>query len=122
LDCVICAPRRRERFVSLIAIISLAGVTLGTFALTVALSVMSGFQEDLRNRLLAFHPADNYRCAPTAACGIPPISPKKSRPIPGVIRVGAIRSPSQVYGGYRAANSGDAGSRLGWNFARRSRA
>jgi lipoprotein-releasing system permease protein len=35
--------RRRERFVSLIAIISLAGVTLGTFALTVALSVMSGF-------------------------------------------------------------------------------
>ena len=33
--------RRRERFVSLIAIISLAGVTLGTFALTVALSVMS---------------------------------------------------------------------------------
>ncbi len=48
--------RRRERFVSLIAIISLAGVTLGTFTLTVALSVMSGFQEDLRNRLLAFTP------------------------------------------------------------------
>ena len=37
--------RRRERFVSLIAIISLAGVALGTFALTVVLSVMSGFQE-----------------------------------------------------------------------------
>ncbi len=48
--------RRRERFVSLIAIISLAGVTLGTFTLTVALSVMSGFQEDLRGRLLAFTP------------------------------------------------------------------
>ncbi|HUO04588.1 MAG TPA: ABC transporter permease [Candidatus Binataceae bacterium] len=48
--------RRHERFVSLIALISLAGVTLGTFALTVALSVMSGFQEDLRNRLLAFTP------------------------------------------------------------------
>lgn len=48
--------RRRERFVSLIAIISLAGVTLGTFALTVALSVMSGFQVDLRARLLAFTP------------------------------------------------------------------
>ena len=48
--------RRRERFVSLIAIISLAGVTLGTFALTVVLSVMSGFQEDLRERLLAFTP------------------------------------------------------------------
>jgi len=48
--------RRRERFVSMIAIISLTGVMLGTFALTVALAVMSGFQEDLRNRLLAFTP------------------------------------------------------------------
>jgi lipoprotein-releasing system permease protein len=48
--------RRRERFVSLIAIISLAGVTLGTFALTVALSAMSGFQVDLRARLLSFTP------------------------------------------------------------------
>ena len=48
--------RRRERFVSLIALISMAGVALGTFALTVVLSVMSGFQEDLRGRLLAFNP------------------------------------------------------------------
>src|SRR5579864_6041170 len=48
--------RRRERFVSLIAIISLAGVALGTFVLTIVLSVMSGFQEDLRQRLLAFNP------------------------------------------------------------------
>jgi lipoprotein-releasing system permease protein len=48
--------RRRERFVSLIAIISLAGITLGTFALSVALCVMSGFEKDLRARLLAFTP------------------------------------------------------------------
>lgn len=48
--------RRREHFVSLIAVISLAGVAIGTFALTVVLSVMSGFQEDLRARLLAFNP------------------------------------------------------------------
>lgn len=48
--------RRRQRFVSLIALISLAGVAIGTFALTVVLSVMSGFQEDLRDRLLAFSP------------------------------------------------------------------
>jgi len=48
--------RRRERFVSLIAIISLSGVMLGTFALTVALSCMSGFQVDLRARLLSFTP------------------------------------------------------------------
>jgi len=48
--------RRRARFVSLIAVISLAGVMLGTFALTVALSVMSGFEVDLRHRLLSFTP------------------------------------------------------------------
>jgi len=48
--------RRRERFVSLIALISLGGVTLGTFALTAALSMMSGFQADLRARLLSFTP------------------------------------------------------------------
>jgi lipoprotein-releasing system permease protein len=48
--------RRRERFVSLIAIISLAGIAIGTFTLSVALSVMSGFEKDLRGRLLAFTP------------------------------------------------------------------
>jgi len=48
--------RRRERFVSLIAVISLAGVALGTFVLTVTLAMMSGFQEVLRERLLAFTP------------------------------------------------------------------
>jgi lipoprotein-releasing system permease protein len=48
--------RRQERFVSLIAIISLAGVMLGTFALSVDLAVMSGFEEDLHHRLLSFTP------------------------------------------------------------------
>src|SRR6266436_3160679 len=48
--------RRRERFVSLIALISLGGVAIGTFALTVVLAVMSGLQEDLRDRLLALNP------------------------------------------------------------------
>jgi lipoprotein-releasing system permease protein len=59
--------RRRERFVSLIAVISLAGVALGTFALTVVLSVMSGFQEDLRQRLLAFNPHVTLRSTDAAA-------------------------------------------------------
>ncbi|HEY2664139.1 MAG TPA: ABC transporter permease [Candidatus Binataceae bacterium] len=48
--------RRRERFVSLIALISMLGVMLGTLALTVVLAVMSGLQEDLRQRLLSFSP------------------------------------------------------------------
>src|SRR5262249_22625395 len=48
--------RRRERFVSTIAMISLGGVAIGTLALTVALSVMSGCQEDLRGRLFSSTP------------------------------------------------------------------
>jgi lipoprotein-releasing system permease protein len=48
--------RRRERFVSVIGIISLAGIAIGTFTLSVALCVMSGFEKDLRGRLLAFTP------------------------------------------------------------------
>jgi lipoprotein-releasing system permease protein len=42
--------------VSLIALISLLGIILGTLVQTVVMSVMSGFQEDLRARLLAFTP------------------------------------------------------------------
>jgi len=76
--------RRRERFVSLIAIISLAGVTLGTFALTVALSVMSGFQEDLRNRLLAFTPQITIERADGGVWN-PADLAKKVSTIPGVI-------------------------------------
>jgi lipoprotein-releasing system permease protein len=48
--------RQGERFVSLIAFISLGGVIIGTLALSVVLSVMSGFENDLRWRLLAFNP------------------------------------------------------------------
>jgi lipoprotein-releasing system permease protein len=48
--------RHGERFVSLIALISLGGIIIGTLALSVVLSVMSGFEHDLRRRLLAFNP------------------------------------------------------------------
>jgi lipoprotein-releasing system permease protein len=76
--------RRRERFVSLIAIISLAGVTLGTFTLTVALSVMSGFQVDLRNRLLAFTPQITIERADGGVWN-PADLEKKLSALPGVI-------------------------------------
>ena len=65
--------RRRERFVSLIAVISLAGIALGTFALTVVLSVMSGFQEDLRQRLLAFNPHVTVQSSSAAAVNLAPL-------------------------------------------------
>lgn len=44
--------KRRQAFISLITLISMAGVALGVTALIVVLAVMNGFQEDLRERIL----------------------------------------------------------------------
>src|SRR5436190_5505776 len=43
----------RNSFISFIALISMAGIALGVAALIVVLSVMNGFQEELRNRILS---------------------------------------------------------------------
>jgi lipoprotein-releasing system permease protein len=44
--------RRASRFVSFISLVSLLGVAVGVAALIVVLSVMNGFEQELRNRLL----------------------------------------------------------------------
>jgi lipoprotein-releasing system permease protein len=43
----------RNTFISFISLISMAGIALGVAALIVVLSVMNGFQEELRNRILS---------------------------------------------------------------------
>ena len=43
----------RNSFISFISLISMAGIALGVAALIVVLSVMNGFQQELRNRILA---------------------------------------------------------------------
>mgnify|MGYP001817753943 FL=1 len=45
--------KRKTHFVSFIAFISIAGVSLGVFALRVVLSVMNGFGNELRDRTLS---------------------------------------------------------------------
>src|SRR5210317_1212062 len=45
--------KRKNHFVSFIAFISIAGVSIGVFALIVVLSVMNGFGNELRNRTLS---------------------------------------------------------------------
>jgi lipoprotein-releasing system permease protein len=44
--------KRRQTFISLVTIISIAGVAVGVTALIVVLAVMNGFQEDWRTRIL----------------------------------------------------------------------
>jgi len=43
----------RNRFISFIALISMAGIALGVAALIIVLSVMNGFQKELRTRILS---------------------------------------------------------------------
>lgn len=48
--------RRNEAFVSVITVISTLGVLLGVMVLTMTLAIMTGFEEDLRARILGLHP------------------------------------------------------------------
>ncbi|MDY0007541.1 MAG: lipoprotein-releasing ABC transporter permease subunit [Spongiibacteraceae bacterium] len=48
--------RRGDRFVSLVALVSLLGMTIGIFALVVVTAVMNGFERELQERLLAVIP------------------------------------------------------------------
>ncbi|BBP01483.1 lipoprotein-releasing ABC transporter permease subunit [Sulfuriferula nivalis] len=44
--------KRRNHFISFISLISMLGIALGVAALITVLSVMNGFQDELRNRIL----------------------------------------------------------------------
>src|SRR4030042_5690031 len=44
--------KRKQIFISLITILSMAGVALGVMALVIVLAVMSGFVEDLKTKIL----------------------------------------------------------------------
>lgn len=63
--------KRKSTFISIITFISTAGVTLGVMALIVVLAVMTGFERDLKEKILGTNahlvvirsgaPMDNYR-------------------------------------------------------------
>jgi lipoprotein-releasing system permease protein len=48
--------KRKEAFISLITVISIVGVMIGVMTLNIVLAVMTGFEEDLRDRILGFNP------------------------------------------------------------------
>src|SRR5438477_11519253 len=60
--------RRRNRFISINSLVSMIGIAVGVWALIVVLSVMNGFQREVRERILgvASHvqiSSDNNRLA-----------------------------------------------------------
>ena len=48
--------KRKEAFISLITLFSTVGIAIGVATLNIVLSVMTGFEEDLRDRILGFNP------------------------------------------------------------------
>src|SRR5215467_9760507 len=48
--------KRKQAFISVISFISTLGVTVGVMALVIALALMTGLQQELRDRLLGSNP------------------------------------------------------------------
>ncbi len=79
------AARQHEYFVSFISWVSLAGICLGVAALIAILSVMNGFEGELRTRLLALS-AHTTLPAPADPAALRALA-ERARAQPGVARV-----------------------------------
>lgn len=101
--------RRSTRFVSFITLISLAGVALGVAALIVILSVMNGFEAELRGRLLSMSAhgyvtgsdgrLEDWRAVQTVVTGMPGV--RAAAPVvemEGMIRTGRTLTAVLVNG------------------------
>jgi lipoprotein-releasing system permease protein len=48
--------KRKQAFISVISLISTLGVTVGVMALVIALALMTGLQQELRDRIVGSNP------------------------------------------------------------------
>lgn len=76
--------RRGERFVSFIALFSLAGIALGVGTLIVVLSVMGGFQQELLTRILGLNGEIGLYPVPGASIQQPEALAQRLRALPEV--------------------------------------
>ena len=76
--------KRREAFISLITAIATIGVMIGVMTLNIVLSVMTGFEEDLRDRILGFNP-HIVLSSLSGATGDYNHLVEKARQVPGVV-------------------------------------
>ena len=76
--------RSHRYFVSFITWVSLAGVALGVAALIVVLSVMNGFESELRDRLLSLGAHARVVAAGPAEAAVDPGLESRLRALPGV--------------------------------------
>ena len=44
--------KKRQKFISIITLLSIIGIMVGVMALIIVLSVMTGFEDDLRGKIL----------------------------------------------------------------------
>lgn len=76
--------KRREAFISLITIITTLGVVIGVMTLNIVLAVMTGVEEDLRERILGFSPHVVLSSLSGAISDYDQVV-QKTRQVPGVV-------------------------------------
>lgn len=81
---------RGSAFLSLITLISVAGVTVGTAALVIALALMTGFQDDLRERILRGSAHLTVMSTAGSTFTLEPEVMERIEGAPGVLRAGAV--------------------------------
>lgn len=102
--------RRREKFISLVGAISVLGVAVGVAALIVVLSVMAGFDNDLKEKIIGVNPHVSVE----NSVGMSDVDPviDKIRSMPGVTAVSEyingqviLKTPSLTMGALLRAMS-----------------
>ncbi len=97
--------KRREKFISLISFISIAGVTVGVMALLVVIGVMTGFDQDLKKKILSVnahvilikpgYSLDNYDALVQQVEAIPGVTSAK----PFIYTQVMVSGPGNISGG-----------------------